>query len=293
MPRFITTLQALGRDTAWMLLQQARGIPDAKSIDDFLEDRTFLVLFVQGDIPERLCITAAIRQMSGHTVYAGAEERWKEAVMQFPVQLLGSISYYMDGVVIRGLPTPWKPDDTSITFPILNCGNDEAHPARALADVACMMRCCGEDLRKVRMAWIGGVSGGMYSLMQASRYFPFSMRIALPPSMDRAGVEAAAKECGTDISVFERPEEAVQGCQFVFAGCREHMDPNELQGPWRLTKDLLARADSGVRVLGGTSPMRSIWVDGEVMQGKTSLLLLQAENRLRVYKRMLHWLCDV
>ena len=43
MVRHITTLQALGQDTVWLLLKQARGIPDAKAVDDFMTDRGDLI----------------------------------------------------------------------------------------------------------------------------------------------------------------------------------------------------------------------------------------------------------
>ena len=78
MARYIITLQALGKELAWMLLQQARGIPEAKFKDDFLDEKTFVLLFARPDLSERLCITAAIRQMSGHT---GSADNHAKAVL--------------------------------------------------------------------------------------------------------------------------------------------------------------------------------------------------------------------
>lgn len=294
MARYITTMKALGKDLAWILLQQARGIPEAKVMDDFLEDKTFVLLFAKADLSERLCITAAIRQMSGHTVYMDPQEKWEEAISQFPQALLGAISYYMDGVVIHGVPSlSWQPGP-EVVFPILNCGSKESHPAHAIADIACMMRYCGDDLRPVRIAWIGAPTGTMFSLMEATMYFPFAMNIAMPENFGSSLIEASAKEMKTDIKFFPSAEEAVKDCQFVFAGSngRGRMNFEQVK-PWIITGELMAKAADNAHVLLGTSPMMSVPVEPQVITGKNSLLLLQSENRLRVYKRMLHWLFEM
>ncbi len=294
MARYIMTLQALGKDLAWMLLQQARGIPEAKFKDDFLEEKTFVLLFARPDLSERLCITAAIRQMSGHTVYMGPEEHWAESVSQFPRALLGTISYYMDGVIVHGLPTSsWVADENRMAFPILNCGNMESHPAHALADIACMMRYCGDDLRKVRLAWIGAPTGALFSLMEATQYFPFAMQVAMPQNATNTVIQEQAAKLKTDITFHETPVQAVQGCQFVMAGGngRGTLSYEAVQA-WTLNGDIMARAESDAHVLIGTNPMNSIPVEPAVLDNRNSLMLLQAEYRLRVYKRMLHWLCE-
>ena len=61
---------------------------------------------------------------------------------------------------------------------------------------------------------------------------------------------------------------------------------------WRSRKvddALLSHADQKARVLLGTSPMQAIEVASDILASPASLLLLQSENRLRVHKRLLHW----
>ena len=257
MARYITNLKDLGKDLAWTLLQQARGIPEAKGIDDFLEDKTFVLLFAKSDLSERLCVTAAIRQMRGHAVYMGPEEKWEETVSQFPAALMGSI------------------------------------PAHAIADIACMMRYCHDDLRKVRIAWIGDPTGTMFSLMEATMFFPFAMQIALPDMYRNPIYETLASDYMSDITFFETPKEAVKNCQFVFAGnSGRGMLSLEQINRWSLTREIMSHAEDNAHVLLGTAPMKAIPIENEVIGSKNALLLLQAENRLRVYKRMLHWLYE-
>lgn len=292
--RAITTLRAMGQNLAWTLLQQARGIPEAKGMDDFLEDKTFVLLFARHDLSERLCVTAAIRQMSGHTVYMGPEDSWEEAISQFPTALLGSISYYMDGVVTHGLSLARVNPGPEVDFPILNCGGKDSHPAHALADIACIMRHCGDDLREVNLAWVGVPSGTLFSLIDATTYFPFTLRVAVPQVVPSGPVEAYASAYGNNVTFYETTAEAVKGCQFVMAGNsgKGLLTFDEI-GQWKLTAEDMSHALPGAKVLIGTNPMSCITVDPDVLSSKTSLLLMQAEYRLRVYKRMLHWLYEL
>ena len=52
---------------------------------------------------------------------------------------------------------------------------------------------------------------------------------------------------------------------------------------------LLSLAEPNVRLLLSASPVSAIGVADEILAGKASLLVQQAEYRLRVHKRMLHW----
>ncbi len=293
MSRSILTLEGMGKDLAWTLVQQARGIPDAKGLDDYLTDRTIVTLFARPDLSERLCITAAIRQMSGHVVYMGPEEHWDEAVNRYPSAMLGSMSYYMDGVVLHGLNvTQLNADRTKTNFPVLNVGGHDAHPAHALSDIMCMLRHSHNDLRGARLCWLGYPSGALLSLMEATKFFPFAINMCLPEDYNAMALKALISEFKTDIAIYETPQEAVRGCRYIFGGSSGHMHYDDMQR-WRIDKELMAQADDGAFVLAGSNPMHCISVDMDVVDHRRDLFLEQAENRLRVYKRMLHWMFEL
>jgi ornithine carbamoyltransferase len=288
MPRAITTIEAMGKDLAWTLVQQARGIPDAKAIDDFLTDRSFLVLFAKHDLTERLCITAAISQMSGSSTYMGPEESWMDVASAYPEALLGAMSYYVDGIVLHGL-MPTVRDLEEVKFPILNVGSVDAHPCHALADILCMMRYSHGDLSTQKLCWLGYPSGAMYSLMAATKFFPFSMSLCFPEKFDAAAVQAKLDQLKTDVVIHNSVESAVAGCQYIVGGSADGMSFDE-KNLWRISKDLLAKSGVKSRVMAGTNPMHCLPVDMSVVAEHNDLFLLQSENKLRVYKRMLHWL---
>ena len=249
MPRHVLTLNDLGEEGSWLLVQQARGIPDAKSRTDFMTERTTVLLFAQDSFAERLCVSAAVRQMGGSLVFQGATGGWKSEVERYQRQMLAVIDYFVDCMYVYGIPgLATSVDRDLVQFPIINAGSPDAHPAHVLADVACMLRYTRDDLKKARVGWLGCTNGTLFSLIEALRYFPFSLQVALPPLEDRPTLETYARHCGVKVDFVDTPQQAVEGCNFVYAGCRSGLD-DELAQQWKVDDALLSHADQKARVL--------------------------------------------
>lgn len=290
MARSALTLTEMGEEVCWTLVNQAMGIPDAKMPSDFLTSRVAVLLFNRPSLPERLCVTAAVRQMGGSTVYQGnpAESMWQQEVSSFQMHLFPILGYFLDCLYIYGLPKIGTAvERTNPNFPLINAGCGDSHPAHALADMACMLR-AAKSLDGVHAAWIGCANGTLHSLIAATPWFPFSLTVSLPPNTNEQGVREQARALGTPVTFVNRPEDAVKGARFVFAGRK----PNEEKPDnvaWALTPELMKSADSDARILLSATPIRAIPVAQELLAGKKSMLVRQAEYRLCVHKRILHW----
>lgn len=292
MARYVLTLEQLGEQTCWTLMQQAIGMPDAKLRSDFMEEKIAVLLFAQPSLPERLSVTAAVRQMGGSTVYQEDSYKiWDKEFATYQADLMPIFSCYMDCLYLYGvkLAELEMKDEKPVDLPVINAGSPDAHPVHALADIACMRRVTG-NLGNVTAAWIGCDNGTLRSMVTATQYFPFTLRIALPPHIDPAPLrDAAAKHQGKGRAiVVDSIEAAMDNANFVIAGCRGEMSDHEI-GAWRLVPATLANAAPEARILLGARPFNAIPVAPELLGSQASLLVEQSEFRLRIHKRLLHW----
>lgn len=288
MARSALSITQMGEETCWTLVKQAMGIPDAKMPSDYMSSRVALLLFKRASLPERLCVTAAVRQMSGSTIYQSTNEgSWQDEVRSFQTHLFPILGYFLDCLYIYGYPTANRPDAGMAGFPVINAGCADGHPAHALADIACMLR-VAKDLEGVRTSWIGCVNGTLHSLIESMVWFPFSLTISMPPDADDCGLNRLAHDLKVPIKFVNKPEEAVRESQFVFAG-RKPDEITPANEAWSLTADLLKHARPDARILLSATPLRAIPVASELISGRQSLLVRQAEYRLCVHKRILHW----
>lgn len=290
--RNILTLEGLGEHNCWVLIRQALGMPDSKMISDFMEGKVALLLFSRQSLPERLCVTAAVRQMSGSTIYQGDTGGvWKTEMSDFQEQLLAIFGHYIDCLYIYGFPVSGLDDKMiDLRFPVVNAGSPDSHPAHALADIACMLR-VAKNLQGQKAAWVGCGNGTLISIMEATKWFPFSLNISMPPQMDDAIFRAKAIKLGTDIKFFSSPDEAVKDVNFIYAGWRGELSREEL-AQWEISVRLMEQAAPNARVLLSASPIRAIFLEEPVLNKISPMLIRQAEYRLRIHKRMLHWLFE-
>lgn len=288
MPRCALTIRGMGEQTCWMLIQQAMGIHDAKMHSNFMDDRVALLLFARSSLPERLCATAAVRQMGGTTIYQGATGcDWQAEMQSFQAHMFPVLGYFLDCLYVYGYPISEDiPAETK--FPVINAGSPDAHPAHALADIACMVR-VAKNLEGVKAAWVGRSNGTLHSLIEATDFCPFSLAISLPPEDDPAPLKARVAQLRTNVRFVDNPRDAVAKARFVFAGRRPEQDKS---GTWRITSSLMAHADMEARLLLSATPVRAIPVDPQILDGKTSMLVRQAQYRLCVHKRILHWVFE-
>ena len=216
MARYFMSLSDLGEETAWLLVQQARGIPDAKAPTDFMAERTAALFFCEEAFIERLCVTAAVRQMGGSVVYQGIGSWRQDLEGNYQRELLCQFGYFVDCLYLYGLPaSSWAtPQWDIITFPVVNAGSPDGHPVHVLADVACMLRYSRNSLKDVTIGWAGCDNGALYSLVEGLRFFPYHLRVALPPLLDRTRLQQAADYHGVHIDFVSTPEEAVEGVDF-------------------------------------------------------------------------------
>lgn len=297
MARHFITLREVGESTSWLLVQQAIGIPDAKMVSDFMKDRVALLLFARQCLPERLCVTSAVRQMGGTTIYEGDPGGvWRQELLNFQHHLLPIFGYYLDCMYVYDFLSEDLNEPENVPIPVINAGNRLSHPAHALADIACMLKSC-KDLRNAHAAWIGCDNGTLYSLVAAMAWFPFSLRICLPPQVDSSQLRAMVERLQSPVEFISTPHEAVKGVNFIFAGRREDVPQADIS-PWPVDKNwvidekLINLADPDVRLMLSASPVRAIPIQPSVLSHKGAMLRRQAEYRLRVHKRILHWVFE-
>lgn len=294
MIRYMIDLDDLGYETSWLLAQQVLGMPDPKMQSDFLSDKVALLLFFRSSLPERLCITAAVRQMSGSTIFqANPGEGWGHEVQNFQELLMPIFAYYLDINYCYGLSlAQLRAAAENLQLPLINAGGPDAHPAHVLADIACLLRYSNKErpsLEGQNTAWIGAPNGTLYSLIQAAAWFKFSLFIAAPENVDINDLVKKAASTGADVRFTRNPEEAVKGANFLYAGFRGELNAKE-EKKWAITPALMKMAADKARLLLCASPVRAIDISDEVLKSKAQILTRQAEYRLRVHKRLLHWI---
>ena len=187
----------------------------------------------------------------------------------------------------------------SADIPVVNALSDKFHPCQALADFFSLEEKFG-SLRGFKLAYVGDGNNVCHSLVFLAARLGVHMRIATPANYTPAAdvitdAKRVAKETRAKIELFTDPAEAVAGVQAVYTDswtsmgfeAEEKIRRNVFKA-YQVNRKLMEQAAENAVFMHCLPAHRGAEVTDEVLDGPSSIVLDQSENRMYVQKAILH-----
>jgi ornithine carbamoyltransferase len=263
-----------------------------------LEGKQLALIFEKPSLRTRVTFEVGMTSMGGHAVYLDhAKPRLGER--ESIKDVARNLERWVDGIVARTFShTSVAELAENASIPVINALTDLFHPCQALADYFTLREKFG-SLEGFKLAFVGDGNNVCHSLMITGASLGVHILVATPPGFEPKSdfVKAAQKtalERGSTVRIVHDPIEAVDGAQAVYTDVwasmgQEHAAHLRAQvfAPYRVTEDLMARADSGGVFMHCLPAHRGQEVSDAVIDSPRSIVYDQAENRLHVQKALL------
>ena len=187
---------------------------------------------------------------------------------------------------------------------MINALTDEFHPCQVLADLQTVRERRGR-LAGLTLTFLGdGANNMAHSLMVGGANAGMTVRISSPAGFDPhqdilLDAKKRAAETGGAIELISDPNAAVDGADVVvtdtWTSMGQENDGLDRVGPFRpyqVNSQLLSRAGDDVIVLHCLPAHRGWEITDEVIDGPSSAVWDEAENRLHAQKALLAFLLD-
>jgi ornithine carbamoyltransferase len=258
-------------------------------------DRTLAMIFEKNSTRTRFSFDAAIRQLGGDSIIAGAHEMQlgRGETVEDTARVL---SRMVDAAMIRAN----RHEDVerfaqAATIPVINGLTDRSHPCQILADLMTLEEHRGSVEGKT-IAWVGDGNNVCASFIHAAPKLGYRLKIACPPEYhpDLYDLARAQKEQG-QVELVESPKAAVQGAQCVVAdtwvsmGDVDHDERIEAFEAYQVDDDLMDQAAPDAVFLHCLPAHRGEEVTDALIDGPRSLVWDEAENRIHAQKAVLAW----
>ena len=267
------------------------GRPDA---DAPAAGHTLAMIFEKNSTRTRFSFDAAMRQLGGSTIIANASDMQlgRGEPIEDTAQVL---SRMVDLVMIRAN----RHEDVerfsqASSIPIINGLTDRGHPCQILADLMTIEAHKGPVEGKT-IAWIGDGNNVCASLIHAAGKLGFTLKVATPPDyhpdlMDLARAGNLGKvELGHDPRAAVEGADAVITDTWVSMGDTDHDERIEAFEPFQVDEKLMGQANSGAVFLHCLPAHRGEEVTDAVIDGPSSLVWEEAENRINAQKAVIAW----
>ena len=264
-----------------------------------LRGKHIALIFEKPSLRTRVTFEVGIQSMGGFVVFLDHTQARLGERESIP-DVARNLQRWVHGIVARVYEQRVLEEMArSADIPVVNALSDKFHPCQALADFFTLEEKFG-SLRGFKLAYVGDGNNVCHSLIFLAARLGVNIRIATPASYTPdadvlADARRVAKETRSKIELFTDPAEAVAGAQAVYTDSwtsmgfeAEEKIRRNIFKPYQVNRKLMEQAAENAVFMHCLPAHRGAEVTDEVLDGPSSIVLDQSENRMYVQKAILH-----
>jgi ornithine carbamoyltransferase len=279
------------------LLQLAADLKAGRCSFD-LGGKTLGLIFSKASTRTRVSFSVAMARLGGQTLDLNPQVT--QVGRGEPVADTARVlSRYVDALAIRTFAQGELAEYAHwATIPVINALTDLEHPCQALADYLTLQEVFGA-VKGLTLSYVGDGNNVAHSLMLCGALLGVNVRIGCPVGFepDAAVLEQSrllATARGSEVVVLHEPVAAVRGAHALYTDVWASMGQEEEKAErqrafagWCLNEELVAEADPSAIVLHCLPAYRGLEISAGAMEGSSSRIFDQAENRLHAQQALL------
>ena len=274
-----------------------KGVLDS---DKALDGQIVALIFEKPSTRTRISFDVGVRQMGGQTIVLSGKDM-QLGHGETIADTARVLSRYVDLIMLRTYEEATMHEMAQFaTVPVINGLTNFSHPCQIMADILTYEEHRG-SIEGKKIVWSGDGNNVFNSYAHAAEKFNFNLTFTGPETLepDRKLIEQA-RQNGTKISIEIDPAAAMRDADLVVTdtwismhdlqSARERRH-NQLR-PYQVNKELIAHAKPDALFMHCLPAHRDEEATSEIMDGKNSVIFVEAENRLHIQKAIMRWCLD-
>jgi len=292
---FLSSADCSAEETAALLDLAAQLKSGDRRID--LGNRVLGLIFSKASTRTRVSFSVAMARLGGQTIDLNPQV--SQVGRGEPVADTARVlSRYVDALAIRTFAQSELEEYAHwASIPVINALTDLEHPCQALADFLTLQEAFG-SIEGLTLSYVGDGNNVAHSLMLCGALLGVNIRVGCPKGYEPdAAVLQQSRDLAGDrcsIEVIQEPVAAVHGAHALYTDVWASMGQEEEKSEreqafsgWCLNEELVAEADPKAIVLHCLPAYRGLEISAGAMEGSSSRIFDQAENRLHAQQALL------
>lgn len=263
-----------------------------------LKGKSLALIFSKSSTRTRASFEVAMYQLGGYSMFLSSNDI-QLGRGETVSDTAKTLSRYIDGIMIR----TYKHSDVEEiaacgNIPIINGLTDSQHPCQILADLQTIKEYKGK-LSGLKLAYVGDGNNVANSLLIGCAKVGMDISVATPNGYECEELSIKlAKEAtvttGANIHIGNDPYEAVKDADVIYTDTwvsmgmeSEKEERTKLFMPYQVNEKIMQEAKSDAIFMHCLPAYRGYEVSQEVIDGPSSVVFDQAENRLHAQKAVL------
>jgi len=265
--------------------------------DASLTDKILVMIFEKPSTRTRLSFELAMKQLGGQLLVLNPKESHYGSGDESLHDTAKVLSQYGDIVMMRThRHEHFLEFSKHLDIPIINGLTNLSHPCQIMSDIMTFEELKGPITNK-KIAWLGDGNNIVYSLIEAATQFNFQLAIACPKKFrPNEKIVKWAKNKSAKILITKDPIEAanladcVMTDKWISMGDKGNKNQKrKLLKSYQVNKKIMKLAKTDAIFMHCLPASRGEEVTNEVLDGKQSVVWLEALNRIHVQKSIIQW----
>ncbi len=260
-----------------------------------LKDKTMAMIFAKPSARTRISFETGMVQLGGYAIYLSPQDIGigkREAVKD----IAQVISRYNDVIMARLFEHKHILELAEYSsVPVINGLTDLNHPCQVMADIFTVLEHRG-DLKDLKVAFIGDGNNVANSWINLAARIPMHFVLASPSGYDPdPDILKNASDAGlSEIEIVHDPVKAVKEVDVIYTDVWASMGQESEKEkrmkdflPFQVNSELLKHANKDVKVMHCLPAHRGDEITDEVIDGPSSIVFDEAENRMHIQKSII------
>lgn len=295
--KHLLTLMDYSREEIYEILHLALAIKkEYKSgkTNDCLKGKTLAMIFAKSSTRTRVSFFMGMKQLGGNSLFLSTNDiqLGRSETIEDTAKVISRMG--LSGIMIRTfLQSDAEALATHGTIPIINGLTDDYHPCQALADIMTLFEHKGK-ITGQKMAYLGDGNNVTHSLMIISAKLGMRFAAVCPKGYEpNPKIVEYCKSIGGDILVTDNIDEGVKDLDVLYTdvffsmGQQITEEKEKALMPYQLNMEIYKKANPGCITMHCLPAHRGEEVTEDILDGKMSVVLDEAENRLHAQKAVL------
>ncbi len=266
-------------------------------VDQPTQGKTMIMLFGKPSTRTRISFDLAVKQLGGSSIILNQDEIHYGKGDETIKDTAKVLSQYADILMIR---TDSHKDINEfkkhLEIPIINGLTNLSHPCQIMSDILTFEETKG-NIEGKTIAWLGDGNNVANSFIEAATKFKFELKIACPKKYQpNKKIVELAKQNNCKLLITEDPYKASRDADCIMTdkwiSMGDKGDKKKKKKDlkkYQVNKKIMKSAKSDAIFMHCLPASREEEVTNEVMDGKQSVVWLQAFNRIHAQKSIIEW----
>ena len=266
-------------------------------IDSPLDGKILIMIFEKPSTRTRISFDLAVKQLGGKSLILNPDEIHYGSGDESLFDTAKVLSQYADIIMLRTHEHKNVEEFSKyLDIPIINGLTNLNHPCQIMSDIMTFEELKG-PIKNKKIAWLGDGNNIVYSLIEAAVQFEFKLSIGCPKEYEpNKNILKWAKKNNGNILVTKNPIEAANGADCIMTdkwiSMGDKINKSKTKKAlkaYQVNKKIMDVANKDSIFMHCLPASRGEEVTNEIIDGKKSVVWLEALNRIHAQKSIIEW----